>query len=98
MKCPMCSLPEEWHDDGECPTYRQAAAYLFTPEPTDLREFCSKPVTQYRMVQLGSSQWCIIQTWVDDMGVKQHDLADVARTKEELEPRLAEYQHVAAMM
>jgi hypothetical protein len=90
-------LPADWHDDGECPTYRQASAYLFTPEPMDLREFCSKPITQYRIAEIGKG-YAIIQTWVDHNGVKQNDLADVARTREELEPRLAEYQQVAAMM
>jgi hypothetical protein len=98
MNCPMCSLPAEWHDDGECPTYRQAASYLFTPEPHDLREFSTKEATQYRITQIGTGQWCIIQTYVDASGTKRNDLAEVARTRDELLPKLAEYQHVAQAM
>ncbi len=97
MKCPMCSLPEEWHDDGDCPTYRQAAGYLFTPEPTDLRELVVDRKIYYAIRQVGK-YWAIIFSYINDYGRRVNELLDVRKEKDDLVPILERYNGMGKVL
>lgn len=97
MKCPMCGLPEEWHDDGECPNYEQAANALFMPEPADLRENTDGKKTHYGIRQIGTN-WAIIQSYVNDYGRRVNELCEVREERDDLVALLAEYQLVGTVL
>lgn len=90
MQCPVCSLPEEWHDDGWCPTYRQAADILFAPpEPSDLREFSDDSGKRVKIGRLpGFSDWVMYTHYIDANGEHAHDVLDTFRTRREAESAL----------
>lgn len=96
MQCPMCHLPEEWHDDGECPTVGRAARYLFgSQEPDDLRELVADPNVKYNIRQLDLRVWGIVKTWTNDYGRRVNQTVKTASSRTALRKDLDDYRAMA---
>lgn len=101
MKCPICSLPEEWHDDGDCPNYRQAARIMFGGDigPTDLREYNDPNVVfDVRFIPGRKKRWASIKSHVNAYGRRVNEALDYFDTKHDAIASLEQYRGVGKIL